>query len=84
MARFTKAQIINELKIETNNFKEEVKGFIYYDEKEFNYAYETLLKKYKFVDYYTLDDIIGFGYHIYASNEIEYDAWQEDNKQLRK
>ena len=80
MTRFTKTQIMNELKINTNNFKQDVKGFTYHDEIEFEIALEILSKKYKFVDYYILDDEFGLGYHIYASNEIEYDAWEEENK----
>jgi hypothetical protein len=79
----TKKQIRTELKIDTLNFMDEVKGFIYYDEKEFEIALEILNEKYKFVDYYSIDSNCGLCYHIYASNFFEYDAWEEDNKNIK-
>ena len=75
-----KTEIKNELKIDTNNFTDEVKGWHYdtsfedgkyYDEtkEEALYVIAQLKKHYKYVDYYTGDKV----YYIYASNTINYD-----------
>ena len=76
----SKNEIKREVKFDTNNFTEEIKGWHYdtsfeggkyYDEtkEEALYVIDLLQKHYKYVDYYTGEH----GYYIYASNTINYD-----------
>lgn len=77
----SKNEIKREVKFDTNNFTDEVKGWHYdtsYEdedckpeetEEEALYVIAQLQKHYKYVDYYTGKK----GYYIYASNTINYD-----------
>lgn len=66
----TRTEVKKEIKFDTNNFTDEVKGWHYVDEDEEEalYCIEQLKKHYKYVDYYTGEK----GYYIYASNTIDY------------
>ncbi len=69
-----KSVIRDEVKFDTKNYTEEVQGWHYWvdeqynDEEETLYVIDLLQKHYKYVDYYTGEH----GYYIYASQTYNY------------
>lgn len=72
---FTFKQIRDELKVDTNNFKQESGEFTYYFEVECDYAIKVLQRHYKHVDYHTENG----KYYVEFSKEEKLD---ENKKKL--